>query len=295
MRHLVASKAFREGFVEMLPACVGLTPFGLVCGVGAAAAGVDLLSAIGMSAIIFSGAAQILAVQLYAANAPTAVIVLTCFVLGLRFLMYSAAMAPYLKPLPPAWQRSLAFLLTDQAFAAAIRRFDAGEDPRGSGLHFLGCGLALYLTLTKEMYERIGSDIAAASSTIPNVEDCAAYASCNAAVTAIGAVNLRTLRVTSSQAVGSNLSVTPNISTWFLGAGQLSINSSVTVTFDPGVIAGLRELEIEVPGDRPARGPLACQHLVHAVERALVIAHQARDHGLDIAKRGEWFGGSRAS
>ncbi len=145
MRRLVAAKEFREGFVEMLPACVGLTPFGLVCGVGAAAAGVDLLSAIGMSAIIFSGAAQILAVQLYAANAPAAVIVLTCFVLGLRFLMYSAAMAPYLRPLPPAWQRSLAFLLTDQAFAAAIRRFNAGEDPRGSGLHFLGSGLALYV------------------------------------------------------------------------------------------------------------------------------------------------------
>lgn len=90
----------------------------------------------------------------------------------------------------------------------------------------------LYLTLTKEMYERIGSDIAAASSTIPNVEDCSAHASCNAAVTAIGSVNLRTLRVTSSQAVGSNLTVTPNISAWFIGAGQLSINSSVTVTFD---------------------------------------------------------------
>lgn len=90
----------------------------------------------------------------------------------------------------------------------------------------------LYLSLTKEMYERIGSDIAAASSTIPNVEDCSAHASCNAAVTAIGAVNLRTLRITNSQAVGSNLIVTPNISTWFIGAGQLSINSSVTVTFD---------------------------------------------------------------
>lgn len=90
----------------------------------------------------------------------------------------------------------------------------------------------LYVTLTKGMYDRIGSDIAAASSTIPNVEDCSAHASCNAAVTAIGAVNLRTLRVTSSQVVGSNLTVTPNISTWFIGAGQLSINSSVTVTFD---------------------------------------------------------------
>ena len=145
MRHLLRSHDFREGFVEMLPACIGLIPFGLVCGVGAQAAGADWLAALGMATIIFSGAAQVLAIQLYAAGAPTAVIVLTCFVLGLRFLMYSAAMAPSMKPLPAAWQRGLAFLLTDQAFAASIRRFSATDDPRGGGLHFLGCGAALWL------------------------------------------------------------------------------------------------------------------------------------------------------
>lgn len=145
MRHLFSTSDFRAGFVEMLPACIGLIPFGLVCGVGAAAAGADWLGALGMSAIIFSGAAQILAVQLLAADAPTAVIVLTCFVAGLRFLMYSAAMAPYLKPLPPRWQQGLAFLLTDQAFATAIRRFNATDDPRAGGVYFLGSGLALWL------------------------------------------------------------------------------------------------------------------------------------------------------
>jgi len=144
MRHIFLNSDFREGFAEMLPACVGLTPFGLVTGVGAAAAGADFAGAMGMSAIIFSGAAQILASQLLAQGAPVAVVILTCFVAGLRFLMYSAAMAPYFKPLPPRWQYTLAFLLTDQAFAASIRRFNAKDDPRGGALHFLGCGLALW-------------------------------------------------------------------------------------------------------------------------------------------------------
>ena len=128
----------------MLPACIGLIPFGLVCGVGAAAAGATVWGALGMSMFIFSGAAQIIAAQLLAVGAPIAVIVLTCFVAGLRFLMYSAAIAPYLRPLPPRWQQALAFLLTDQAFASAIRRFDAGGDPRAGGLHFLGAGFALW-------------------------------------------------------------------------------------------------------------------------------------------------------
>ena len=145
MRRFIASPDFRAGFAEMLPACVAMIPFGVVCGVGAAATGANIWGALGLSAIVFSGAAQILAVQLFANGAPLLVIVLTCFVAGLRFLMYSAAMAPYLRPLPPRWQQGLAFLLTDQAFAAAIRRFDAGADPHAGGLHFLGSGFALWL------------------------------------------------------------------------------------------------------------------------------------------------------
>jgi predicted branched-subunit amino acid permease len=144
IRRVLDSEDFRAGFVEMLPACVGLIPFGLVCGVGAAAAGANWLGALGMSTIIFSGAAQILAAQLVAAGAPLAVIILTCLVLGLRFLMYSAAMAPYLKPLSPRWQTTLAFLLTDQAFAASIRRFHADDAPHAAAAHFLGAGAALW-------------------------------------------------------------------------------------------------------------------------------------------------------
>jgi predicted branched-subunit amino acid permease len=146
MRRILNTPDFRAGFVEMLPACLGLIPFGLVCGVGAAAAGADLLGALGMSAIIFSGAAQILASQLLAAGAPVAVVILTCAVLGLRFLMYSAAMAPVLRTLSAPWQRAVSFLLTDQVFAASIRKFDAHGDPRGAALHFLGGGMALWST-----------------------------------------------------------------------------------------------------------------------------------------------------
>jgi predicted branched-subunit amino acid permease len=144
MRRFARSSDFRAGFREMLPAALALTPFGIVCGIGAASAGADWIAALAMSAIIFSGAAQVLSAQLLAADAPFAVIVLTCFVAGLRFLMYSAAMAPHVRTLSPAFQRALAFLMTDQSFALAIRRFSAEHDPRGGGLYFLGGGVALW-------------------------------------------------------------------------------------------------------------------------------------------------------
>ena len=144
MRRVLNTPDFRAGFVEMLPACLGLIPFGLVCGVGAAAAGATL-GALGMSAIIFSGAAQILASQLLAAGAPVAVVILTCVVLGLRFLMYSAAMAPVLGRCPrPGSARSRSCSPTRRSrrpFASSTP-----GDPRGGGLHFLGGGMALWST-----------------------------------------------------------------------------------------------------------------------------------------------------
>ena len=129
----------------MLPAVVGMFPFGIVCGVGAISAGAPLLAALAMSLIMFSGAAQIIAAQLLAAGAPFAVIVLSCFVVGLRFLMYSAALAPYLRPLDHRWRNLIAFLLTDQAFAAAIHRFRASDDLKESASYFLGGGAVLWL------------------------------------------------------------------------------------------------------------------------------------------------------
>jgi predicted branched-subunit amino acid permease len=144
MRRVFTDPDFRAGFAEMLPACIAVTPFSMVCGLGAAAAGASVWAAIGLSAIVFSGVAQVLAVQLLAAGAPLLVIIVTCFVTGLRLFMYSAAMAPHLRPLPPRAQHAIAFLLTDQAFAASIRRFDAGAHPREGMMHFLGGGVALW-------------------------------------------------------------------------------------------------------------------------------------------------------
>jgi predicted branched-subunit amino acid permease len=137
---------FVAGARDMTPPLVGLLPFGLVCGVGAQSAGASPWEALGMSALMFSGAAQILAAQLIAAGAPVAVTIVTCMVVGLRFLMYSAAMAPHLKPLPSRWRHALAFLLTDQAFAAGIRRFRETGDTRDGSSYFLGAGLLLWST-----------------------------------------------------------------------------------------------------------------------------------------------------
>lgn len=61
---------FRQGVRHMVAPAVALIPFGLVCGVAANAAGASVWAAFGLSAVVFSGAAQILATELHAAGAP---------------------------------------------------------------------------------------------------------------------------------------------------------------------------------------------------------------------------------
>ena len=145
MRAHFSRPAFFEGVRDMTPVLIGIVPFGMVCGIAAVSAGASPLAALAMSAIMFSGAAQIVAAQLLAAGAPLMVIVLTCLVVGLRFLVYSAAMAPYLRPLDHRWRNILSFLLTDQAFAGTIQRFRESGDLRANASYFLGGGVLLWV------------------------------------------------------------------------------------------------------------------------------------------------------
>jgi predicted branched-subunit amino acid permease len=145
MRSHFSRPAFFEGVRDMTPALIGIVPFGMVCGIGAIAAGISPLATLAMSAIIFSGAAQIIAAQLLAAGAPLPVIILSCLVVGLRFLVYSAAMAPYLRPLDHRWRNVLSFVLTDQAFASTIHRFRESDDLRANASYFLGGGALLWV------------------------------------------------------------------------------------------------------------------------------------------------------
>jgi predicted branched-subunit amino acid permease len=145
MRAHFSRPAFFEGARDIAPMMLGVIPFGIVCGIGALAAGASPIAALAMSMIMFSGAAQIIATQLLAAGAPFAVIVLSCLVVSLRLMMYSAAMAPYLRPLDHRWRALLSFLLTDQAFAATLQRFRESGDVRANASYFLGSGALLWV------------------------------------------------------------------------------------------------------------------------------------------------------
>lgn len=115
--------AAREGIRAALPLTVGLIPFGLVAGVAAVDAGLSPVAAVGMSVVVFAGAAQLAVVDLLRTDTPLAVVVLTGVVVNLRILMYSASIAPYFQRYGSRWKAVLAYFLTDQAYALSIARY----------------------------------------------------------------------------------------------------------------------------------------------------------------------------
>lgn len=113
-------QSFTAGIRACAPLLMGVVPFGIVCGASAAAAGLPVGQSFALSWLLFAGSSQIVFTQLYGAGAPAWVVVLTAWVVNLRFMMYSVALAPHCRELSPGQRWLAAYLLTDQAFALGL-------------------------------------------------------------------------------------------------------------------------------------------------------------------------------
>lgn len=127
----------------MSPVILGAVPFGVVYGVAAASSGLSDMQALALSAAVFAGASQIAGVQLLSEGANLAIIWLTTFVINLRFVMYSASLAPYFQKLSAGWKALLAYPLTDQAFAFTITRIREHPDEPYKRWYYLGNAFTL--------------------------------------------------------------------------------------------------------------------------------------------------------
>ncbi len=141
-----SAKSFLAGVRAELPLLIGVFPFGMIYGALALSAGLSPAAAQLMSSILFAGSSQFAAAQLIHDSAPALVIVLTVAMINLRHMLYSASIAPYIKDLSTRWKSLLAYLLTDEAYAAtAVHYQQQGITPTGHWF-FLGAGLALWTT-----------------------------------------------------------------------------------------------------------------------------------------------------
>lgn len=141
----------RQGFLlglrAVLPLLLGVAPFGVIYGVVALQSGIPPLAAMAMSSIVFAGSAQFLLAQLVGAGAPLLLGAGAVGLINLRHALYSASVAPLLAGLPRRWKVLLAYLLTDEAYAAAIPHLLAeSAKPGGACAHWIlfGTGFGLW-------------------------------------------------------------------------------------------------------------------------------------------------------
>ncbi|MCL1629426.1 MULTISPECIES: AzlC family ABC transporter permease [Roseinatronobacter] len=131
---------FWQGFRAGLPFLLVILPFGIVFGVVATEAGLNLSQTMGFSVFVIAGAAQFVAIQLMVENAPILIILATSLAVNLRMAMYSASLAPHLGPVP-WWKRAVvAYFMVDQAYAASILKYEDSPQmpPRAKLAYYMG-------------------------------------------------------------------------------------------------------------------------------------------------------------
>lgn len=156
-----------SGVAAAGPIVLGYLPIGMTFGVLGKNAGLSSFNTMMMSLLVYAGSAQLVAAGLLSAGASAASIILTTFVVNLRHLLLSAAVAPFLK----RWNRgelaAFAYQLTDETFALHTARFPSGRYSKAEvfavnmsaqGAWLAGTGLGILLGQVISDVEPFGLD-----------------------------------------------------------------------------------------------------------------------------------------
>ncbi len=141
----IIHRDFIDGARGALPILLGVVPFAMICSVAAVSVGLTPFEAMGMSFVVFAGASQLAVLQLIGEGAFWPVMVLTAWVINLRFTMYSAALAPYLQKEPMHRKAPFMYFLSDQAFGVTMSHF-ANDMPANPAWYYYGAAATVALT-----------------------------------------------------------------------------------------------------------------------------------------------------
>lgn len=115
---------------------LGIFFYGLAFGLVAAQAKLTTLQAVAMSAVVYSGSAQLAAVGVLAAGAASLValawaLVATILVMNARYILFSATLRPWLGPFPRLKSYGTLFFLGDGSWMIAMQAYENGERDAG--------------------------------------------------------------------------------------------------------------------------------------------------------------------
>ena len=127
---------WREGVRSGMPTLFGIAAWGVVVGVAMVKSGMSIMQALGMTLFVFAGTAQLAVLPLIAADAPVLMVFVTALVINLRFVIFSAILAPHFAHLPWRTRLVLGYTAGDLTVALFLQRFPSEAPARGK-LSFL--------------------------------------------------------------------------------------------------------------------------------------------------------------
>lgn len=130
-----------NGTIAMMPLSLAVIPWGFLAGSFAIDSGLTALEGQAMSAVLFAGAAQLVAMGMIKAGASVMTMVITIFFITSRHFLYSLSMRSHISGLPLRWRVTLGFLLTDELFALCGHHKPENFDR----WYALGAGFSFYL------------------------------------------------------------------------------------------------------------------------------------------------------
>jgi len=134
---------FRDGVRLVLPLLASFTPFGLVVGVLSAGEGLSMLEAGLMSALVFAGTSQLVALGAWGSPVPVLAVALAVFIINIRMAPMSAALAPWFDGLNGWRLWTSLFTVTDHSFAISVAEMRRG---RRDAAMLLGLGVPTWLS-----------------------------------------------------------------------------------------------------------------------------------------------------
>jgi predicted branched-subunit amino acid permease len=132
----VDKRLFRAGVRIGLPTMFGIVAWGMVVGVAMIKAHLSIPQALAMTLLVFAGSAQLASLPLIAAHAPIWVVFITALVVNLRFVIFSALLAPHFSHLPWYKRLYMGFLSGDVTVALFLLKF-SGPEPAIGKLSYL--------------------------------------------------------------------------------------------------------------------------------------------------------------
>lgn len=128
--------SWREGLKTGTPTLFGIGAWGLVVGIAMVKSGLTVPQALGMTLLVFAGSAQLAALPLIASHSPIWVIFATAFVVNLRFVIFSALLAPHFAQLPWRKRFVLGYVAGDMTVAMFLHKYPS-EAPQVGKLSYL--------------------------------------------------------------------------------------------------------------------------------------------------------------